>query len=96
MRFTGTKDPVANQAAVVDLREALMDVAFQHEENGQQVKHRLEEFEIACLSNLNPEEVEEAVALVPSLQKHFTDSEIEEIMGIISRTTAHMRTTSIP
>lgn len=118
MRFTGTKDPVANQAAVVELREyvtgsnsniyvriaklsscssrALMDVAFQHEENGLQVKHRLEEFEIACLSNLNPEEVEEAVALVPSLQKHFTDSEIEEIMGIISRTTARMRTTSVP
>ncbi|KAG7402165.1 RNA polymerase B [Phytophthora boehmeriae] len=90
MRFTGTKDPVANQASIMELREALMEVAFQHEENGQSVEHRLEEFEIACLSNLNPEEVEEAVALIPCLSKHLTDVEIEEVMAIISRTTARM------
>jgi DNA-directed RNA polymerase II subunit RPB4 len=51
---------------------------------------RLEEFEIACLSNLNPEEVEESVALIPSLQKRFAEDEIEEILGIVSRTAARM------
>lgn len=50
----------------------------------------LEEFEIACLSNLNPEEVEEAVALIPSLQARFEETEIDEILSIVSRTTARM------
>ncbi|RAW43646.1 hypothetical protein PC110_g180 [Phytophthora cactorum] len=54
------------------------------------VIHQLEEFEIASLSNLNPEEVEEAVALIPSLPKHFTDHEIEEMLSLISRLTAQI------
>ncbi|DAZ99179.1 TPA: hypothetical protein N0F65_008212 [Lagenidium giganteum] len=83
-RFSGTKDPVANQASVTELREALMSLAFQREEDGQPTDIRLEEFEIACLSNLNPEEVEEAVALIPSLQKRFAEDEIEEILGAMS------------
>lgn len=85
-RFSGTKDPVANQASVTELREALMSLIFQRD--GGDV--RLEEFEIACLSNLNPEEVEESVALIPSLQKRFAEDEIEEILGIVSRTAARM------
>ncbi|KAK1947882.1 DNA-directed RNA polymerase II subunit 4 [Phytophthora citrophthora] len=89
-RFSGTKDPVANQASVTELREALMSLAFQREEEGETVEYRLEEFEIACLSNLNPEEVEEAVALIPSLHKRFAEDEIEEILGIVSRTAARM------
>ncbi|KAJ0408118.1 hypothetical protein P43SY_002088 [Pythium insidiosum] len=94
-RFSGTKDPVANQASVTELREALMSLAFSREEDGQKTEVRLEEFEIACLSNLNPEEVEEAeveeaVALIPSLQKRFAEDEIEEILGIVSRTAARM------
>ncbi|KAG6975054.1 hypothetical protein JG687_00000030, partial [Phytophthora cactorum] len=89
-RFSGTKDPVANQASVTELREALMSLAFQREADGDTVEYRLEEFEIACLSNLNPEEVEEAVALIPSLHKRFAEDEIEEILGIVSRTAARM------
>ena len=126
-RFSGTKDPVTNQASVTELREyvvtrplsfvhilfahvvshteldakrmvhirlwcdrALMSLAFQREEDGETVEYRLEEFEIACLSNLNPEEVEEAVALIPSLHKRFAEDEIEEILGIVSRTAARM------
>ncbi|RLN72039.1 hypothetical protein BBJ28_00006738 [Nothophytophthora sp. Chile5] len=89
-RFSGTKDPVANQASVTELREALMSLLFQREENGEKVEYRLEEFEISCLSNLNPEEVEEAVALIPSLHKRFAEDEIEEILGIVSRTAARM------
>ncbi|TDH70631.1 uncharacterized protein CCR75_005098 [Bremia lactucae] len=101
-RFSGTKDPVANQASVTELREyvansssivhkvALMSLVFQREEDSGMVEYRLEEFEIACLSNLNPEEVEEAVALIPSLQKRFAEDEIEEILGIVSRTAARM------
>ena len=69
---------------------ALMSLAFQREEDGETVEYRLEEFEIACLSNLNPEEVEEAVALIPSLHKRFAEDEIEEILGIVSRTAARM------
>ncbi|KAF1777163.1 P-loop containing nucleoside triphosphate hydrolase [Phytophthora cactorum] len=84
-RFSGTKDPVANQASVTELREALMSLAFQREADGDTVEYRLEEFEIACLSNLNPEEVEEAVALIPSLHKRFAEDEIEEILGIVSQ-----------
>lgn len=67
-----------------------MSLAFQREDNGRVVEVRLEEFEIACLSNLNPEEVEESVALIPSLQKRFGEDEIEEILGIVSRTAARM------
>ncbi|RLN94568.1 hypothetical protein BBJ28_00015947 [Nothophytophthora sp. Chile5] len=118
-RFSGTKDPVTNQASVTELREyvsdasrcrtaalisysshhfalhvlvsrALMSLLFQREEDGEKVEYRLEEFEIACLSNLNPEEVEEAVALIPSLHKRFAEDEIEEILGIVSRTAARM------
>ncbi|CAH0477069.1 unnamed protein product [Peronospora belbahrii] len=89
-RFSGTKDPVTNQASVTELREALMSLAFQRDEDGETVEYRLEEFEIACLSNLNPEEVEEAVALIPSLHKRFAEDEIEEILGIVSRTAARM------
>ncbi|KAG6609764.1 RNA polymerase II [Phytophthora cinnamomi] len=86
LRFTGTSDPVVNQASVIELREALQSIWFEHDEE----VHRLEEFEIACLSNLNPEGVEEAVTLIPSLPKHFTDNEIEEILSLISRMTAKM------
>lgn len=68
---------------VFDCR-ALQSISFEHDDE----VHRLEEFEIACLSNLNPEGAEEAVALIPSLSKHFTDNEIEEILGMISRLTA--------
>ncbi|KAE9005086.1 hypothetical protein PF010_g6869 [Phytophthora fragariae] len=84
LRFTGTRDPLVNQASVIELREALQSISFEHDDE----VHRLEEFEIACLSNLNPEGAEEAVALIPSLSKHFTDNEIEEILGMISRLTA--------
>jgi DNA-directed RNA polymerase II subunit RPB4 len=67
-----------------------MSLVFQREEEGEIVEHRLEEFEIASLSNLNPEEVEEAVTLIPSLHKRFAEDEIEEILAIVSRTAARM------
>ncbi|KAL0589679.1 hypothetical protein ABG067_002228 [Albugo candida] len=89
-RFSGTKDPVSNQASVTELREALMSLVFNREVDDRVVEIRLEEFEIACLSNLNPEEVEEAVALIPSLSKRYAEEEIEEILGIVSRTAARM------
>ncbi|OQR90938.1 hypothetical protein THRCLA_09145 [Thraustotheca clavata] len=92
-RFSGTKDPVSNQASVTELREALITYEFTREapdDPSKTIEIRLEEFEIACLSNLNPEEPEEAMALIPSLQKRFTEDDIEEILSIIARTTARM------
>ncbi|RHY86739.1 hypothetical protein DYB37_005120 [Aphanomyces astaci] len=92
-RFSGTKDPVANQASVTELREALITYEFTREspdDPTQAVEVRLEEFEIACLSNLNPEESEEAMALIPSMNKKFSEDDIEEILQIIARTTARM------
>ncbi|KAF0695244.1 Aste57867_13936 [Aphanomyces stellatus] len=92
-RFSGTKDPVANQASVTELREALITYEFTREnpdDPQQAIEVRLEEFEIACLSNLNPEEPEEAMALIPSLNKRFAEEDIEEILSIIARTTARM------
>lgn len=67
-----------------------MSLVFNREVDDRVVEIRLEEFEIACLSNLNPEEVEEAVALIPSLSKRYAEEEIEEILGIVSRTAARM------
>ena len=67
-----------------------MSLSFTHEIEGRPVEVRLEEFEIACLSNLNPEDPEEAIALIPSLQTRFREDEIEEILSIVSRTTARM------
>lgn len=68
------------------MSRALQSLSFVHEDG----LHQLEEFEVACLSNLYPEDAEEAVTLIPSLPKHFTDSEIEEILSVISRLTASM------
>lgn len=67
-----------------------MALSFKREVDGNPTELRLEEFEIACVSNLNPEEVEEASALIPSLQNRFEEAEIEEILAIVSRTTARM------
>jgi DNA-directed RNA polymerase II subunit RPB4 len=92
-RFSGTKDPVANQASVTELREALISYEFNREDPNDPsnpIDVRLEEFEIACLSNLNPEDPEEAMTLIPSLQKRFNDEDIVEILSIIARTTARM------
>ncbi|KAL3666587.1 hypothetical protein V7S43_008214 [Phytophthora oleae] len=86
LRYTGTKDPVSNQASVIELREALQSLSFAHDDG----PHQLEEFEVASLSNLYPDDAEEAVTLIPSLPKHLTDGEIEEILGVISRLTARM------
>lgn len=68
------------------MSRALQSLSFVHEDG----LHQLEEFEVACLSNLYPEDAEEAVTLIPSLPKHFTDGEIEEILSVISRLTASM------
>lgn len=90
-RFSGTKDPVANQASVTELRESLMTLTFKRIlDDGKESEIGLEEFEIASISNLNPDEVEEATSLIPSLQGRFTEMEIEEILSIVQRTTARM------
>ena len=67
-----------------------MSLVFNREIDERVVEIRLEEFEISCLSNLNPEEVEEAVSLIPSLSKRYAEEEIEEILGIVSRKAARM------
>ena len=66
-----------------------MTLTFARATEGKESELGLEEFEIAIISNLNPEEVEEATALIPSLAR-FTESEIEEMLAIVARTSARM------
>ena len=72
-------------------KRALSSLKFDRETpDGSQIQIALHEYEIAALSNLNPEEVEEATALIPSLQTKFREDEIAEILTVVSRTTARM------
>ena len=48
---------------------------------------KLEEFEIVALLNLSPEDYDEAIALIPSLQKKISERNIEEILETISTAT---------
>lgn len=54
------------------------------EETGEAVKVQLEQFELASLVNLLPEDVEEAVTLLPSLNR-FKDDEVLEMLDILKK-----------
>lgn len=45
---------------------------------------KLEEFEVAALCNIEPNDAEEAFTLIPSLAARFREDEIEEFLEIIS------------
>ena len=45
---------------------------------------KLEQFEVAALSNIEPGDVEEATTLIPSLER-FQEEEIEEILEVINQ-----------
>ena len=69
---------------------ALEGISFERIEDGATTRVKLHQFEIASLSNLVPDNVEEATTLIPSLQSRFRESEIDEILTIVSSTTANM------
>ena len=71
-------------------RRALESVSFEKIHEGVTTKVKLHQFEIASLSNLLPGDVEEATTLIPSLQQKFNETEIEEILRIVTRTAAQM------
>lgn len=48
---------------------------------------KLAEFEIVALLNLSPEDYDEAIALIPSLQKKISERNLEEILETISSAT---------
>eukprot|EP01094_Clydonella_sp_ATCC50884_P021995 TRINITY_DN4962_c0_g1_i1.p1 TRINITY_DN4962_c0_g1~~TRINITY_DN4962_c0_g1_i1.p1 ORF type:complete len:134 (-),score=56.28 TRINITY_DN4962_c0_g1_i1:216-617(-) len=52
----------------------------------------LEQYELAAMANLCPEKVEEAKALIPSLQQRFDD---DEIQGIINQLQAMRKYVSV-
>jgi len=82
-RFSQIRHPVANMAAVQGLRKELEAGEWTNDEMETEVK--LEQFEIASLINLKPEEHEEAVALIPSLAKRFSESQVEDMIEKINR-----------
>ena len=51
--------------------------------DGGVIERRLHQFEIVSLLNLDPQDYDEAVALIPSLQRNFNEREIEEILTMI-------------
>lgn len=46
----------------------------------ERYKGRLHEFELACLNNLDIDDVDEAFVLVPTLRKKFSDDEMDKIL----------------
>lgn len=87
-RFSGTKDPVDNVAAVTELRKALQGARFTVEgEDGIEVNVGLEPYEVIALANMTPETVEEAMTLIPSLGSRFTEVDVEELLNILRQNT---------
>jgi DNA-directed RNA polymerase II subunit RPB4 len=88
VRFSGTKDPVANIASVTELRSALEKARFTVEaEGGVEEEAGLEQYEVVALANLAPESVEEAITLIPSLSSRFREEDVEEMLNILRRNT---------
>jgi DNA-directed RNA polymerase II subunit RPB4 len=69
---------------------ALEEQSFQKEDNGTTVEVKLSQYEIASLANMAPEAVEEATALIPSLQEKFEEHEIEQILEVLKQQQSHM------
>lgn len=44
---------------------------------------KLAQFEVAALSNIEPNEYEEALTLIPSLDR-FQEEEVEELLEVVS------------
>ena len=67
------------------LLRTLEDQKFEKQtENGTIEEVRLSQYEIASLANMAPEAVEEATALIPSLQEKFEEHEIEQILEVVA------------
>jgi len=85
-RFAQIKDAAANKAVVEDLHKELASKVWERVDNdGNQVVVRLADFELASLINLKPEEYEEAVAVVPSLDQKLSESDIQDLLDKINR-----------
>mmetsp|Transcript_17006 Transcript_17006/g.29261 ORF Transcript_17006/g.29261 Transcript_17006/m.29261 type:complete len:151 (-) Transcript_17006:239-691(-) len=85
-RFSQIKDPVANEAVAIELRNELeMKVWDKFDDNGQREEVKLAQFELVALMNLNPEDYDEAIALVPSLQSKVSEERINEVLEKINR-----------
>ena len=65
---------------------ALEHYSAEREQDGEIVEVKLHQFEIASLSNLNPEERDEADAIIPSLLRKFNEDQVDEVLEIVRRT----------
>ncbi|CAM9431790.1 unnamed protein product [Discosporangium mesarthrocarpum] len=82
-RYGGSGDAKKLMMATTQLREDLTQFEAFHD--GEVVK--LEQFEMAQLANLMQadSEVEEAIALIPSLSTRFNEEDIENILAIVQK-----------
>ena len=56
-------------------------------DDSKENERTLDAFEVAALTNINPDDADEAKSLIPSLGK-FEDDEIEDLLKIISSSAA--------
>lgn len=84
-RFSGYTDTLSDSSSIHALREELYNKSFVTIDNEGGVQERkLHPFEIVAMLNLEPEDYDEAVALIPSLQHKFDEKEIEEVLSLIA------------
>lgn len=87
-RFAQVKDPVANKAVVEELSLELDSLRWHKADeaaDGGVKEVQLAQYEVAALMNLRPEDYDEAVAIVPSLQHKLTEAEITIVLDKIAR-----------
>jgi hypothetical protein len=80
--------PLPSAALVDELNVSLSHLEFVREtSDGEIVKHRLHDYQIVALINLNPVSRDVATAVIPSLAA-FTEEEMEDILRILKRASA--------
>eukprot|EP00924_Labyrinthula_sp_SR-Ha-C_P015946 maker-scaffold_4-snap-gene-14.2-mRNA-1 protein AED:0.12 eAED:0.12 QI:84/1/1/1/1/1/2/140/142 len=85
-RFSGFMASELNISNISALQGELQNKMFEDfKPDGTIESKQLHNFEVTALMNLDPEDYDEAVALIPSMQKRFSEDQIEELLQILSK-----------
>lgn len=85
-RFSQIKDPVVNKGVVQELESELEAKTWEKvDAEGNVGVVKLAPFELVSLINLKPEEYDEAVSLIPSLQNKLNEDDVNDVLDKINR-----------
>ncbi|KAK8790921.1 hypothetical protein WA158_005552 [Blastocystis sp. Blastoise] len=79
--YSKLRDPIQEKPRIEELRKSLESFELTYNDDYSSVG-RLDEFEVASLMNLVPEETEEATCIIPSLKRFTTDS-IDDLIRVL-------------